>query len=62
MEAARFSTACLIAILNHGHGRREGLISREAFFEGIIQEERNEFGNAMFSLVDPDHEETLEFG
>lgn len=42
--------------------RREGLISRQAFFEGIIREERNEFGNAIFSLVDPEDEETLEFG
>lgn len=42
--------------------RREGLISRQAFFEGIIQEERNEFGNAIFTLVDPEDEETLEFG
>ncbi|CAM9464216.1 unnamed protein product, partial [Ectocarpus fasciculatus] len=42
--------------------KREGLISRQAFFEGIIQEERNEFGNAIFTLVDPEDEETLEFG
>lgn len=42
--------------------RREGLISRQAFFEGIIQEERNEFGNAIFTLVDPEDEEMLEFG
>lgn len=42
--------------------RREGLISRQTFFEGIIQEERNELGNAIFTLVDPEEEETLEFG
>ena len=42
--------------------RREGLISRQAFFEGIIQEERNEFGKAIFALVDPEDEEMLEFG
>ena len=38
------------------------MISRQAFFEGIIQEERNEFGDAIFTLVDPEDEETLEFG
>lgn len=42
--------------------RREGLISREAFFEGLIQEERNEFGDAIFALIDPENDETLEFG
>lgn len=51
---------CSVHILC-GH-RREGLISRQAFFEGMIQEERNEFGNAIFTLVDPEDEETLEFG
>lgn len=51
---------------NSGHwvrdGRREGLINRAAFFEGIIREERNEFGDAIFQLIDPEDEETLEFG
>lgn len=37
-------------------------MERATFFDSIIREERNALGDAIFDLIDPEHDENLEFG
>ncbi|CAM9116064.1 unnamed protein product [Choristocarpus tenellus] len=43
--------------------KREGQITKETFFKRIIKEDRNDFGDAIFYLIDAENEEEgVEFG